>query len=154
MKSDNKIFAATVLTGAVAMAVLTMVSPIPGAELSGEWYEGYATGLGLEQDFASRAGIAGDEMEFIPFISTADLTADKLTGGTPVVEIILGVCLDDNGNGEVINTESEYNYIRYSDDIQPGDIVLTYALYSGNGIDDVVWVEDYVIDTNQIIEEE
>lgn len=148
MKSNDKIFAATVLTGAVAMAALCFVSPIPAAELSGDWYEDYSSGLELEEDFAERCGIDG-----ITFVDTDDLTMAQLVGNARIAERIIGVCLDADGNGQIINTDSEYDYIHYPEFINPGEIVCTYALYVPGSYDDIEWIEYYVIDNDTIIEE-
>jgi len=148
VKSDDKVFLATFAAGAAAILTLIAVSPIPGAELSADWYSGYAAGLGLEEDFEERCGIDG-----ITFVDTDDLTVAQLVGNARIAERIIGVCLDDDGNGAIINTDSEYDYIHYPEFINPGEIVCTYALYVPGSLDDIEWIEYYVIDNDTIIKE-
>lgn len=150
MKHENKIFLATLVTGAVMLVALTAFSPIPavGAELDGNWYEGYAENLGLDEDFLERTNIKDAE-----FYAPDELTEQTIAERTgTIVEKIIGVCIDEDGNGEILNTCTRYDYITYRayPEIEVGDIVLTYCVYEG---EDVVWREDYVLDTDQIIEE-
>ena len=56
------------------------------------------------------------------------------TDDSVIIEHICGICMDDEGNGKVLNTESEYNYIAYNNvfctaDVKNGDIVATYLVY-------------------------
>ena len=66
-----------------------------------------------------------------------------------VIEKVIGVCLDAEGNGQILNTRnSEFNYIHYGNDIQPGDVVMTLLTYNPdtNYDDDIISREDFVID--------
>ena len=90
-------------------------------------------------------------------IDAEDLTCDRLVNRTPdevIVARIVGECLDDNGNGKLVNDESEYNYISYRDveGVQPGDIVITYEVYDrfGNGEDDIVERYDMIVASDDI----
>ena len=90
-------------------------------------------------------------------IDAEDLTCDRLVNRTPdevIVARIVGECLDDNGNGKLVNDESEYNYISYRDveGVQPGDIVVTYEVYDrfGNGEDDIVERYDMIVASDDI----
>lgn len=60
-------------------------------------------------------------------------------------DIDKGVCLDDEGNGQIY-TDSEYNYINYKyTDAQKGDELITYELLNplNNACDDIVLRIDY-----------
>jgi hypothetical protein len=71
------------------------------------------------------------------------LCADILENrdGNLIIEIVIGVLLDELGNGQVLNTTSPFNYIAYCGHIaaQPGDIILTILIYnpSTNYVDDI-----------------
>lgn len=83
-----------------------------------------------------------------------ELTADALCNrnGKIVIEKIIGKCIDEQGNGEIIDEQSEYNYISYSGlKIYPYDIVCTYLIYNPatNGEDDIIYRCDYVIDRDE-----
>lgn len=75
-----------------------------------------------------------------------------------VIEKIIGVCLDSEGNGQILNTRNtEFNYIYYgNDDIQPGDVVMSLLTYNPdtNYDDDIVSREDFVIDAGVEVGEE
>ena len=66
-----------------------------------------------------------------------DITEEMLLNRTDdrvIIEHIRGMCMDDEGNGKVLNTQSEYNYIAYNNvfctaDVKMGDIVDTYFVY-------------------------
>lgn len=66
-----------------------------------------------------------------------------------VIEKIIGVCLDSEGNGQILNTRNtDFNYIHYGNDIQPGDVVMSLLTYNPdtNYDDDIISREDFVID--------
>lgn len=90
--------------------------------------------------------------EFLKIMETDEITGDFLRNrnGLIVVEKIIGKCLDENGNGKILNTESEYNYISYSGVswVLPGDTVVTYEVYnpSNNYEDDIVARWDFVVE--------
>lgn len=51
-----------------------------------------------------------------------------------VIEHVHGICMDEEGNGRVLNTDSEYDYIAYNGFactalVEVGDIVDTYLIY-------------------------
>jgi hypothetical protein len=75
-----------------------------------------------------------------------------------VIEKVIGVCLDSEGNGQILNTRNtEFNYIYYgNDDIQPGDVVMSLLTYNPdtNYDDDIVSREDFVIDAGVEVGEE
>lgn len=75
-----------------------------------------------------------------------------------VIEKVIGVCLDSEGNGQILNTRNtEFNYIYYgNDDIQHGDVVMTLLTYNPdtNYDDDIVSREDFVIDAGVEVGEE
>ena len=166
MRKNDKIFLGTLGAGAAILSVLTFCAPIPAVadevkteDIAVEWYSGYAEGLGLFSDFCGRAGVPKyDTVCFTPdSLTTEYLVHRQEPDHGYVVEEFIGVCVDNNGNGQILNTTSECNYISYKDcDIYKGDIVVTYCLFDpeGCGEDDVTWREDYVIDTNQLIEED
>lgn len=51
-----------------------------------------------------------------------------------IIEHVHGICMDEEGNGRVLNTDSEYDYIAYNGFactalVEVGDIVDTYLIY-------------------------
>lgn len=84
---------------------------------------------------------------------TDEIDYDQLTTrkerGEIMVERMVGVVLDNEGNGEILTTEDDYyNYISYSmvDFANPGDYVVTYCLYNpATDYEDDVFRYDYPI---------
>lgn len=82
--------------------------------------------------------------------SPDEITEDLFDGKTAVVENCVGKVLNSStGDGEVLNTvNTEHNYISYrgieSFEIADGDIILS-IFYYGNGIDDIVEREDFLL---------
>ena len=160
MKEDLKNFWLPLITATAFLIVLALNAPccfgadvVPAEEIDSAWYLGYADGLGLKGDFCARCGIEEEKAEFY---QPDELTAEILTTreGT-IVEMFLGICVDGAGNGKILNTVTNYNYISYRGlNIQEGDIILSFCLHdpAGHGEDDIISREDYVIDTNQLIE--
>ena len=67
-------------------------------------------------------------------------------------EIDKGICLDDDGNGQIY-TDSKYNYISYKyTDATTGDELITYDLLNpfNNYCDDIVIRIDYNTTTKHI----
>ena len=71
-------------------------------------------------------------------------------GDSILIEKLIGVCLDEEGNGELLNPYNpNFNYISYAsiDGISKGDVVLTVCIYAPNGgEDEIVDRFDYIID--------
>ena len=85
---------------------------------------------------------------------TDDLTLDEIITRQDrdalVIERMVGVVLNENGDGRVLNTEDTYyNYIsyRYVTGARPGDIVVTYCIYNpeNNVEDDIIERYDTII---------
>ena len=93
-----------------------------------------------------------DDLEIVQIYDVDDLDYETLTNrnGNIIIEKIIGVVLDEAGNGEILNTETEYNYISYRsvEDAQVGDIILTYCIFNPdtNYEDDIIDRMDYIID--------
>lgn len=56
------------------------------------------------------------------------------TDQSVIIEHVHGICMDEEGNGRVLNTDSEYDYIAYNGFactalVEVGDIVDTYLIY-------------------------
>ena len=69
---------------------------------------------------------------------------------TLIVEKIIGVVLDDDGNGEIINENGGY-YISYSnvDGVEPGNVVTTYIIHAPDeGFDGGVRY-DFIVDSRE-----
>lgn len=88
-------------------------------------------------------------------VESKDLTYDMLVNrnGATIVEKCIGVVLDEEGNGEVINGIPDYNYICYAgleEDLQPGTVVLTYCVYNTDTSyeDDIILRYDYIVTDN------
>lgn len=85
-------------------------------------------------------------------VESKDLTYDMLVNrnGATIVEKCIGVVIDEKGNGEVINSVLDYNYICYAgleEDLQPGTVVLTYCVYNPDTSyeDDIILRYDYIL---------
>ena len=97
-----------------------------------------------------------ESYDFMVMVDTDDYTEEfrEENAGNLIVERIIGVVLDEDGNGQIINTESEeYNYISYSDvsGISVGNVVLTYCVHNADNTeaDDVIYRVDYIIDDRE-----
>ena len=90
--------------------------------------------------------------------------ASELTGkilrereGTILIERVLGTCLDEDGNGRMLNPDNpDYDRISYADveNVHAGDVVETYLVYdpTTTGYEDVVVRFDFVVD--KVVESE
>ena len=84
---------------------------------------------------------------------TDDLTLEAITTRTErnalVIERLVGVVLDTDGNGRILNTDDPYyNYISYRGvSLNPGDIIVTYCIYdpSTDAEDDIMERFDTII---------
>lgn len=96
-----------------------------------------------------------DELELLAVMQPDEITEDYIINrnGKLVIEKFIGIVLNDQGDGRILNTASEYNYICYSsvDNIKPGNIIITYCIYNPdtNYSDDIVARYDYVIDDRE-----
>lgn len=73
------------------------------------------------------------------YIGTPDqMPSDEQKLGTLYIEVVKGQCLDDNGNGIILNTDSEYNYIAYGTDTNKGDKVTSIFIYNPL----TTWIDD------------
>lgn len=71
----------------------------------------------------------------IKFISTQKLTYKQLISRKKsnilYVELIIGKQIDKKGNGKILNTDPNYNYISYrKEPFNKGDIVRTYCIFN------------------------
>lgn len=76
-----------------------------------------------------------------------------------IIEKIIGVCLDDEGNGQILNPwDEDHDYISYASapGIREGDVVMTLLTYNPdtNWDDDVIERRDFVIDPGVEVGEE
>ncbi len=88
-----------------------------------------------------------DYVQIIDFGSDPELLENR--DGKIIIEKAIGVVLDEEGNGELLNCNSCSNcYIKYGkSDENIGDIVLTYFIYNPDSdyYDDIMLRYDYVI---------
>ena len=105
-----------------------------------------------ETDWAAYA----DSLDLAEIISTADLTADELEhrDGKLIIERVIGVVDDDEGNGHVLADGSYIAYKSTKCDVAKGNVVCTYFVYNPdtNAFDDVLMRFDYVIEDGNILE--
>lgn len=94
------------------------------------------------------------ELDFIEIIDSSELTYDTLVNrdGNIIIEEIIGVCVNADGDGKVLNCNDEsYDYISYRSvpGVREGTVVLTYCIYNPDSIaeDDIIMRYDYIIDT-------
>lgn len=83
---------------------------------------------------------------------TREITEDLLVNRTNdqlIIERVVGIVLDDELNGRIVNTDEEYyNYISYYGvDAGPGDVVVSYLFYNPETkyTDDVIFRYDIVV---------
>lgn len=62
-------------------------------------------------------------------------------------ELDLGICTNMNGDGKLYNGEPYYNYIKYDENVFPGDLVLTFDLLNplNNYCDDIIVRKDFIV---------
>lgn len=69
--------------------------------------------------------------------------------GKQIVEHIIGVVVDDEGNGKILNTSSDANYIAYGEHVhgsKKGDMIETYLIYDTDcNYTDCCWRVDFII---------
>lgn len=103
---------------------------------------------------AAREAAESYNTNVIEIWETDDLTLDEIITRQDrdalVIERMVGVVLNENGDGRVLNTEDTYyNYIsyRYVTGARPGDIVVTYCIYNpeNNVEDDIIERYDTII---------
>ncbi len=97
-----------------------------------------------------------DDLDVVKVYDTDELTNEMLENrdGEIIVEKTIGIVLNDEGDGEILNTSDDYyNYINYSrvENAKEGDIILTYCIYNPdtNYIDDILLRFDYIIDETE-----
>ena len=88
--------------------------------------------------------------------NTQDITAESLeqrTSDVTIVERAIGIVTNKEriGDGIILNTDSYYNYISYSNtdlEYSKGTVMITYFVYNPytNYVDDIVERYDYVLD--------
>ena len=76
-----------------------------------------------------------------------------------IIEKIIGVCLDDEGNGQILNPwDEDHDFISYASipSVREGDVVMTLLTYNPdtNWDDDVIERCDFVIDAGVEVGEE
>lgn len=83
---------------------------------------------------------------------SSNLDAETLENrtGKLIVERVVGIVLNDAGDGKVLNTDdSYYNYISYRciGNFRAGDIVVTYLYYNPETgyVDDVIYRSDWTV---------
>lgn len=83
---------------------------------------------------------------------SSNLDAETLENrtGKLIIERIVGIVLNDAGDGKVLNTDDPYyNYISYSciGNFRTGDIVVTYLYYNPETgyVDDVIYRSDWTV---------
>lgn len=146
------------------LIVAAMATPITATE-NVEFYNDLAKGLNFVQiipaeEFSCGICVDCDNLIInanadVYIYDTDALDYETLVSrnGDIIVEKIVGICLNDEGNGRILNTETEFNYISYASvaDVQKGDVVLTYEIYNPetNLEDDIIERFDYVIDRTE-----
>lgn len=165
-KDEMKVFYGSLLTMLFCLLAVAFFAPccfgaeIPAEDINVGFYYGLAEGLGLYEEVCEEAGIDYETAEFV----LVDDMKEEYPEGTVVVEIFLGKCLDERGNGCVLNTVYDEDYITYAEYDEttheflfswndPGDIVMSFCVYKYGNYEDVFDRYDYLLDTDQLIEE-
>lgn len=92
-----------------------------------------------------------DKLHLIEILDTEEVTCEVVSNrkGSLLIERVIGVVLDDEGNGEVF-VKSPYNYISYKkvEGASKGDVICTYLVYdpTTNGEDDIIERFDFIIE--------
>jgi hypothetical protein len=81
---------------------------------------------------------------------TEDLTEETLVnrGDSIIVEKIIGVCVNENKDGKILNSNNGYISYKRVKGVKTGDTILTVCIYNpGNSYtDDIIDRIDYIID--------
>lgn len=136
MKKASYMKLVTALTAILLAFVLTIMFS----------YSGFATETETEYKFGAEN--LGTVREYWCDELTAEILENR--GSDIIIEKIIGLCLDSEGNGRIVNTANpEYDYISYRSvpGVYQGDLVLTICIYQPNNayVDDVVARFDYVL---------
>lgn len=77
-----------------------------------------------------------------------DELPEKNVRGITVVERSVGICLDDDGNGMILDTKNrEFDYISYRNlGIEKGEVIVTYCVYNPETEE----IEDDILDRYDI----
>lgn len=140
LDDDMKVFLATVGIGLFALLILVASAPCC---------------FGAEVDKVYENMKIYEELDFIEVYEPDDLTEEALVNrnGKLIVVKYIGICLNEEGDGQILNTANDdFNYIKYHDGINPGDVVLSYCIYDPDtdSEDGIISRFDYVIDANQL----
>lgn len=101
------------------------------------------------------------DTSLVSIYETDDLTAEILEARTEhdylIVERLVGICINDEGDGRIINTtDSAHNYLSYRFTCaHAGDIVVTYCIYNPTTdyVDDIAERFDMIVcNTNELTE--
>lgn len=115
-------------------------------KLSASEKETEFTGIDVYKELADESGT-------ITMYDTANLDAETLENrnGTLIIERCIGKCADEYGNGYVLDLPDEYISYRNVENVNPGDVVLTYFIYNPdtNYVDDIMYRYDYVLDESE-----
>ena len=171
------IFFGTLCSAIIMLIILMWVAPIPtvAAEADVDNFDySYVYQIIREEHIREsacyRMGVPFADAEIW---QPDQLNYDAVTNRRPwFIEMIIGICLDDEGNGIILNTTSSFNYVSYrqTDECgnwqydefgnmltfaKAGDIIVSFYLYNPKNQveDDIISAEFYVVDTNQLITE-
>ena len=90
----------------------------------------------------------------IEIYDTNDLDAETLESreinGKLIVERLYGVVLNEQGDGELLDCKTEFNYISYRsiiDSVNVGDVICTYVIYNPENdyVDDIIERWDWTV---------
>lgn len=101
-----------------------------------------------EKDYYANA----DKLNFIEILDTDEVTLEVLENrnGTLLIERVVGVVLDEDGNGKAFVDDPYYNYISYEKvaGAYVGDVICTFLVYNpaNNYEDDIIERYDFIIE--------
>ena len=80
---------------------------------------------------------------------TLEILQNRVENNDIIIETVIGVCLDEEGNGMILNPiDEDHTYIAYDNDVCKGDTVLSIFIYNPDTSwdDDVIERCDFIID--------
>lgn len=147
----GKIVAIAMMVGIVSTFTYVPEETIVDEEYYEEYSEIDTTDVCFFQVVEDDYGVLPYEVSFYePDELNYEILVTRNKRGEIIIERTVGIVLDEDFNGRILNTDSDFNYISYKNlgfDVVPGDVVVTYSVYSTeNDFEDDFERYDYLLD--------